>query len=70
MCAQKLLSQDENYSGWHIRHSGSLQIHDEGALGGDKSLLIVERTLPGSGLKFDTNGVLGRGKEIRIHCSS
>jgi len=59
--------EDEDYGGWHIRHSGSLQIYDEGALGGSKSLLVVERTLPGSGLKFDTNGTcLVEGKRYEF----
>ena len=47
--------QTEDYSRWDVKHSGSLQIYEDGADGTDKSLLVVERTAVGSGFLVDLN---------------
>lgn len=45
--------EDGDLTGWDRYHSGTFQILDYGAEGTSKSLLTVERTLPGAGPEYN-----------------
>jgi len=59
--------ENNDFTPWHIRQSGSHQIYNDGADDSSFSLLTVERTMVGSGPKLDLNSTcLVEGKRYEF----